>query len=805
MDQSNILEKSATFTESLITVLVVFFVILLVVLVVSSIIRRRNEKNYQFKLTFFQVLLPKENEIEVKAAEHMFSSLLSLRKSPLGAFFTGQYRLSFEIISKESGISFYVAAPNEISSIVEKQINGSYPEAEVRVVPPPEIWDRGKHTRVTELRLKAPSHYPIKEYENLKSDSMGSITSAMSKMGSGEVLAIQYVLQSADDSWRLAGRSFISKMRAAKANPEKVVTVDDKFLEGIENKISNPGYFAKIRIVSIAEDKISAEAQIQNLASAFEQFTDVTYNRFVRKNTSSSMRFVENFIYRRMNLKRLTLPIVGKQIYSNVSVLNIVEMATIFHFPNKDVTTPNIEWLGAKTSSAPVNLPDEGDGAFLGWSVFRGIKKKVFIRDEDRKRHVYIIGQTGTGKSELMMWLALQDIQRGEGVAVIDPHGTDVQALLEKIPPERKDDVILFDASDRERPLGINMLEAKTEEEQHMLINSFIALLYKLYDPNHQGIMGPVLERAIRSVMLTAMSDPESTMIDVLKLFIDESYSKKFLDKVTDPMVKMYWDEMAKTSQNRKSETMGYFASKFDRITVDKTMRDIIGQKKSSIDFDKIMAERKILLVDLAKGKIGEENSNFLGLLLVPRILTAALRRQKLKGDFPNFFLHVDEFQNFATPDFATILSEARKYKLNLTVAHQFIEQLPEDIKTAVFGNVGTMCVFRVGLDDAEYLETQFEPTFTKHDLSNLRVGNAYIKLLVKGQPTPPFSLFVDWDDLTSVKMDPQLAEEIKELSRLRYGTPIEEVEEFIKSRLDPDPVLNLKDSADSPFSKLPF
>ena len=234
-------------------------------------------------------------------------------------------------------------------------------------------------------------------------------------------------------------------------------------------------------------------------------------------------------------------------------------------------------------------------------------------------------------------------------------------------------------------------------------------------------------------------------------------------------------------------------------------MRDIIGQKKSSIDFDKIMAERKILLVDLAKGKIGEENSNFLGLLLVPRILTAALRRQKLKGDFPNFFLHVDEFQNFATPDFATILSEARKYKLNLTVAHQFIEQLPEDIKTAVFGNVGTMCVFRVGLDDAEYLETQFEPTFTKHDLSNLRVGNAYIKLLVKGQPTPPFSLFVDWDDLTSVKMDPQLAEEIKELSRLRYGTPIEEVEEFIKSRLDPDPVLNLKDSADSPFSKLPF
>jgi DNA helicase HerA-like ATPase len=232
---------------------------------------------------------------------------------------------------------------------------------------------------------------------------------------------------------------------------------------------------------------------------------------------------------------------------------------------------------------------------------------------------------------------------------------------------------------------------------------------------------------------------------------------------------------------------MGYFASKFDRITTDSTMRNIIGQKKSSFNFDDIMAEKKILLVDLAKGKLGEENSNFLGLLLVPRILTAALRRHQLKEDFPNFFLHVDEFQNFATPDFATILSEARKYKLNLTVTHQFISQLPEDIKKAIFGNVGTICAFRVGIDDAEYLETQFEPTFTKQDLINLPVGNAYMRLLVKGQPTPPFSLFVDWNDLTSIKKDPQLAREIREMSGQKYGTPVKEVEEFINKRFEDD------------------
>ncbi|HQG58337.1 MAG TPA: type IV secretion system DNA-binding domain-containing protein [bacterium] len=771
---------------SITTVVLFLFLCVFVILAISSWIRKKREKKEQFKLTFFQILLPKDNEIEIKAAEHMFSNLIGFKKDFLKSLFTRQYRVSFEIISKESGIAFYVAVPDEISTLVEKQINAAYPGAQIDIVQPPKIWDRGKVTKVAELRLKGPAYYPIKEYEDLKSDSMGSITSAMSKMKENQVLALQYIIQPADDSWRLAGRNFISRVKTRNANTEKKTNIDEGFLEGVEKKISLPGFFTKIRIVSIAEDKIQAESQIQNLVSAFEQFTDLTYNRFAKKIILNPKRFVEDFIYRRMGMKRIALPLLGTQLISNVSVLNIAEMATILHFPNKNIETPNIIWLGARKSAAPTNLPEENEGTFLGWSVFRGVKKKVFIRDDDRTRHFYIIGQTGSGKSELMKWVALQDIKRGEGVAVIDPHGTDIDDLLEKIPPERKNDVILFDAAEREMPMGLNMLEAKDETEKNIVINSFIALLYKLYDPNHQGIMGPLLERAIRNVMLTAMVDPEATMIDVLRLFIDEGYSKKFLDKVTDPLVKRYWaDEVAKTSQSRKGETMGYFASKFDRITTDRTMRNIIGQKKSSFNFDEIMAQKKILLVDLAKGKLGEENSNFLGLLLVPRILTAALRRHQLKEGFPNFFLHVDEFQNFATPDFTTILSEARKYKLNLTITHQFIDQLPEDIKNAIFGNVGTICAFRVGIDDAEYLETQFEPTFTKQDLINLPVGNAYMRLLVRGQPTPPFSLFVDWNDLTSVKKDPQLAQEIRETSKQKYGTPVKEVEEFINKRFE--------------------
>ncbi len=765
--------------------------------------RKANEKTDQYKLTFLQIKLPPDNEIETKAAEHMFSNLMGFKKSFWKSLFTGQNRISFEIISKSEGISFYVVTPDEISSLVEKQINAAYPSAEIDIVKPVEIWDRGKYTKITELKLKAPAYYPIKVYENLKNDSLSSITSAMSKMGPREVIAVQYVIQPADDSWRMAGRRFISSVKARAANPEKRTNIDEKFLEGVESKIGNPGFNTKIRIVSISDTKQEAESLIQNLVTAFEQFTDATYNRFAKKTFISSKKLIRDFIYRKISIKKIELPIMGIQLYSNVSILNNVEMATVFHFPNKDVGTPNIVWLGARRSSAPIELPDENEGVYLGKSVFRGVEKKIFMRDEDRKRHCYIIGQTGTGKSELMKWIALQDIKRGEGVAIIDPHGTDIDDILQKIPPERMDDVILFDAADSERPCGLNLLEAHTEEERNILINAFIALLYKLYDPNKQGIMGPLLERTIRNVMLTAMVDPESTMVDVLRLLIDESYHKKFLDKLTDPLVKRYWiDEVAHTSQSRKGETMGYFVSKFDRFLTDKTMRNIIGQSKSSFNFDDVMAQKKILLVDLAKGKIGEENSNFIGLLFVPRILAAALKRHKIKGDFPNFFLFVDEFQNFATPDFATILSEARKYKLNLTVVHQFIQQLTDEIKDAIFGNVGTICAFRVGVDDAEYLEPQFQPNFTKQDLSNLPVGNAYMRLLVKGQPTPPFSLFIDWDEISSPKKDPKTAQQIRELSRNKYGVPVEEVEAAINKRLALD---EPKEPVKNPLDKFPF
>ncbi|KKT69734.1 MAG: hypothetical protein UW65_C0014G0017 [candidate division WWE3 bacterium GW2011_GWB1_44_4] len=750
---------------------------------IAKFVRVRREKTGAFKLTFLQIKVPAQNEIEIKAAEQMFSGLMGFRRSFFSALFSGHYRISFEVVSKASGIGFYVIVPDDLVSLVEKQINGAYSDAEIDIVDPTEVWDRGSCTVVNEIKLAGPPYYPIKLYEEMGADSMSPLTSAMSKMGPEEVLAVQFVISPAGDAWRKAGGAFTGAVKVKSAEGKS--HVDPEFMKGVEKKISKPGFNVAIRLIAVSNDKSSAQNHLRNLTTSFEQFTNVTYNKFRKRKFIFVMKLIEDFIYRRLNTRELHIPFFDISLYRNCSLLNTEELATIFHLPNKNVQTPGIIWLAARRASAPVNLPTSG--LYLGQSIFRGVKKKVYMTAEDRIRHMYIIGQTGTGKSQLMMSLVLQDIQDGEGVAVIDPHGSDISELLEKIPANRIDDVILFDAGDFERPMGLNMLEAETEEEKHMLINSFIGMLYKLYDPNKQGIMGPQLERAIRNVMLTAMVDPESTMVDVLRLLIDDRYAQTFIPKITDPLVKKYWtDEQAKTTANRKGEMMGYFVSKFDRLVTERVMRNIIGQPKSAFSFKKVMAEKKILLCDLSKGKIGEENSNFLGLLIVPRILTAALSRSTLVEQgikFPHFYLYVDEFQNFATDDFATILSEARKYKLNLIVAHQFIPQLGDKVKEAVFGNVGTICAFRVGADDAKYLETHFEPVFKQSDLMNNPTGSYYIRLLVNNMPARPFSMSVDWDMITKTRRDPDVARRIRENSRTKYGKPVKEIEEYITKR----------------------
>ncbi|MBM4402038.1 MAG: type IV secretory system conjugative DNA transfer family protein [Candidatus Cloacimonetes bacterium] len=723
------------------------------------------------EVTLLEVILPKDNEIEIAAAEQMFASFSNLFKKTIFPFFGRTLGLSFEIVAEPDLIRFIVVCPKNWQDFVERQVNGAYPAAEINEVPEYKIFNKEGVVSFAQLKTTGQPYYPIQNYENLEVDTLSAITSAASKFKENEAAAVQVLIVPASDKWRRRGQRFVQTAQAP-GDPEKPkIPVDPKVIEGISEKITKVGFNVTIRLVAVAKDKFASQSNLQNLIGSFDQFSLPHLASFRLQKVFFKKGFVRGFLYRSFPKFR------------RGSVLNISELATIYHFPNKNIETPHIKWLLSKKSEAPQGLP--GEGLYLGISLFRGVEKKVHLRDDDRRRHMYVIGQTGTGKSEFLKFLAQQDIAEGRGLAFIDPHGEAVMDLLKMIPQERAEDVIYFNPSDFERPMGLNILEAKTEEGKHMAINAFIALLYKLYDPQHSGIMGPRLERAIRNVMLTAMAEPENTMIEVYRLLTDPDFAKEKLPLVKDPIVKSYWtDELAKTSDFHKSETLGYFVSKFDRFITEKVMRNIVGQGKSSFDFRKLMDEGKILLVNLSKGKIGEENSNFLGLLLVPRILVAAMSRVDVpEADRRDFYLYVDEFQNFATDDFAEILAEARKYRLNLTVANQYIGQIPDTIKDAIFGNVGSLISFRIGVDDAAYLKTRFEPTFTESDLQNLIVGSSYLRLLVSGQPTQPFSMKTDWEQICALPKNEQLAQKIIELSRLRYGRDKDIVEVEIKTR----------------------
>ncbi len=780
--------------------IVFFFLIILLCIAAGGIylyiqyLKKEDRESKTKSGVLLEVRVPSTNEWEIGVAERMFSNLYGIGGLGKGLkkYITVNNCVSFEIVGLPGEIRFYVYTPKRFVDLVEKQILGAYQDADISVVQEYNIFAKDCKVAYASLELTDAEYYPLKVAEDFKGDPLGNILSVVGKMGENEGMVIQIVVAPAGGSWQKKGSKFVHSVETNNADPEKKkIKVSQEQLQSIAKKTSKIGFYTNIRIVASAPEKEIAEMHVDNAVGAFEQFSNPGINDFKKKdvNKYSQEEFMYNVIYRRMPLKVKT-------------VLNVEELATIYHFPSKEITLPYINWLRSKVAPVANWVSDDvasKDTIWLGENVYRGKRRKICFERDDRRRHTYILGQTGSGKSRLMLRMIVQDIYNGEGACFIDPHGETAKLILERIPPERAEDVIYFNLGDYERPFGLNFLEYHNEQHKHIIVNAFIDMLIKMFDPHNQGYVGPAYQQAIRNSMLTAMSKEGSTLIEVVRMLTDEQWvMEEWLPYVKDDLVRRYWtDQVAKTDQKTKSESLGYFVSKFDKFVTNLAIRNVLGQSKSSFDARKIMDEGKILIVNLSKGTIGDENMKLMGLLLIQKILGAALSRDDIpESQRRDFFLYVDEFQNFTTDEFQTILSEARKYRLSLTVGNQYIGQMTDEIKNAVFGNVGTLMIGRIGIDDAKFLEHQFEPTFTAQDIVGQPNFNFYVKLLCNGEYPAPFSM-----ETATYPFNPksnfQMAEYSKltpiitNMSRMKYGRDAKIVADEITRRGD------LKSSSD--------
>lgn len=781
----------------------------------------REAKNYERGLKMVPFLIhlpPPSDDIEtggrderditdeaLSQAQTMYNIIASTATKGFKTKVYGQRHISFEIVASQGLVHYYVAVPHVLIDVVQQALSAAYPAARLEEIEEHNLFSKvGKISGTIggELTLKKNYAYPIATYQESKRDAMRALLNALSAAGREDGVGIQILVRPAPDGWEKSAIYTANKIRKDKgiksggfaggaiapkdllealwkAPENKEVKPEDKQLtsleqstvEAIEEKTRHPGYEVLVRV--IASSNVSARAQglMKNVVASFSLFDAPGKNGFKFSTTKNVEQFVTSFIFR----------FFPQDVKKNV--LNSVELATVFHLPDqKNIPTSQVQRQATKQVDGPHQMLDEG--FLLGYNVFRGVKKEIRLGTVDRRRHTYIIGQTGTGKSKLLENLALQDMLDGKGFAFIDPHGDSAESLMGMVPKERVEDVIYFNPSDMANPVGLNLFEYDTPDQRDFLVQEAIAMLYRLYDPGHTGIIGPRYEHWFRNAALTIMSDPKGTsFIDIPQVFNDNEFSKEKLKYVTDQTVLDFWNkEMAQTSDYHKSEVLGWFVSKFGAFLSNEMMRNIIGQTKSGFNLRDIMDNKKILLVNLSKGKTGELNSQLLGMIFVMKFQAAAMgRADMLEEDRNDFALYVDEFQNFATDSFESILSEARKYRLNLILANQFMTQLTDKIREAIIGNVGTIVSGRIGTTDAELMVKRFAPTFDAEDLTRLPNYESIASVMINNVPSPPFSMSFLPPLGTP---NPQLASALKRLSAAKFGRPRSEVEREIFARL---------------------
>ncbi|MGH7142024.1 MAG: type IV secretory system conjugative DNA transfer family protein [Candidatus Saccharimonadales bacterium] len=822
-----------------IVILLIILAAVAVSLTVWYVENIRDKKNYERALKLVPLLIhlpPMSEDIvsngrdirdlvdeNISKAQIIYNIIASTYQKGLKNRLYGQRYLSFEIVGSQGLVYFYAMVPLSLVDVVKQAIISAYSTAQIEEVAEHNIFNRvGKISSVTggEFVLKKPYSYPIATYQDLKSDTMQALLNALSTLDKEDGASIQILIRAADAKWRQKSSATASNVRKGKSSkgglqslgllirqaieayyrpPEfnnsptkddkpELSNLDQAVLDSVDDKTRYQGYETLIRVVVSSNVSQRSQAILANLTGSFTLFDAPGKNGFKYVPAERADQLVSDYILRLFPQ------------HKNKMILNSVELATLFHFPDqRSIPTSQLKRQESKQVDGPRNIPV--DGLLLGYNVFRGAKKAIRIALEDRQKHVYVVGQTGTGKSTFLENLALQDMLNGNGFAFVDPHGDTVDRLLAMVPKERTEDIIYFSPAEMDYPMGLNIFEFDTPEQKDFLIQEALNMLYKLYDPQHQGIMGPRYEHLFRNAALTVMADPAGgTFIDIPKLFRDPKYVQQKLQYVKDRNVREFWEKELPQSQrsNEFGDVVSWFISKFGAFLSNEMMRNIIGQSKSAFDLREIMDKKKILLVNLSKGRTGELNSKLLGMVIIMKFQSAAMSRASMpEKERSDFSLFVDEFQNFSTESFATIMSEARKYHLNLIVANQFTTQLTEEIQDAIFGNIGTTVAFRVGDRDAEVLSKYFRPAFEETDLLRLPNYNTVVRTMIEGVPTQPFSM-ATLPPLGSP--NPRLANALKQLTAAKYGRSKLAVETEIFARMETKPEFKKTNLARNPY-----
>ncbi|MCA9380726.1 ATP-binding protein [Candidatus Dojkabacteria bacterium] len=735
--------------------------------------RKRTVSEVISKPVILKISVPANNDKKPQAVEQFLQAM----HGTLGSKQLSNTPFSFEIVGNQSGVYFLIACESRFKTFIENQIYAQYPDAQVTQIQDyatPE--KQSKIIKGFELGLKKDFFLPIKTFTSFEVDPLASIVSTMNNLKHSDEIYIQVVTRPIADNWQELGKSYVNKRRALTDEEGKKVGLtsgEGAELSQVEYKNQKSGFQFVIRVIVRGTDSEQVDRYSEDVQASFNQFQTAQFNALSIKKYNSSV--FNKLLYG--NLLADSLSILEKYQQRFLSeleqdIVNTEELASLYHLPSRAVQSPNISWAKSRKIEPPQNLPKQNARIF-GLTDYRDQHFPFGIKKEDRRRHMYLLGKTGTGKSMFIKNMVYGDLQEGEGLCIVDPHGELIDDVLTFIPEHRLKDVVLLDPSDVENPIGLNMLDIKEGESKELLADGIVSVFIKLFGNS----CGPRLQYILTNTVLTLLHCQNVSLLAVNRILLDKNYRKFLLKQVDDPFLLKFWnEEYEQMSKNQKllAETLSPIQNKVGRFLSSPLVRNMIGQVKSSIDLREIMDDGKILLINLSQGKIGEENTSLLGGMIITRLYTNAMQRANVASDQrKDFYLYVDEFQNFATDTFVKILSEARKYGLNLLVTHQFVDQIQPNIQDAIFGNVGTLINYVVGPKDAQRLEKEFAPSLTADDLVNLERFSFAIKMMIDGAQSAPFTgkLLIPSYPPTGIR------EQIKDYSRQSYSTPRDVVE----------------------------